>query len=124
MIHLKYATTAAALGSIICLLGAYTHMHINYSKLHFFRKFKCLAIHHLAIFLGFGSLSWSAHQIHIALPINRFLDAAVDPALLPWPQDLSFGNIRSFSVNGATGAVFLGIQAAHHLYLAVALCLQ
>merc|ERR1712159_560255 len=83
MIHLKYAATAAATGSILCLLGAYFHMHINYSTPHFFRKFKCLAIHHIALFLGFGSLAWSAHQIHISLPFNRFLDAAVDPAMIP-----------------------------------------
>ena len=111
--------------------------------------FKTLAIHHVALFLGFGSLSWSAHQIHVSLPVNRFLDSGVDPALIPWPHDMLFGNtmslifrrfgtsplvdfsiflpkgvsLFSFSVNGATGAIFLGIQAAHHFYLAVFLIL-
>jgi photosystem I P700 chlorophyll a apoprotein A1 len=106
-----------------------------------------LAIHHVSLFLGFGSLSWSAHQIHISLPINRFLDAGVEPALLPWCHDLLFGNIMrlvfrkfgttpfvdfsiflpkgvplmAYGVNGATGAIYLGIQAAHHFYLATTL---
>ena len=52
-----------------------------------------LAIHHLALFLGFGSISLSAHQIHVSLPINRLLDAGIDPAILPWPHDLLFSNI-------------------------------
>jgi photosystem I P700 chlorophyll a apoprotein A1 len=30
--------------------------------------------HHLAGLLGLGCLSWSGHQIHIALPINKLLD--------------------------------------------------
>ena len=150
MVHLKYAATAAGIMSILCLIGGYCHMHINFATPHFYRKFKCLAIHHLALFLGFGSLAWSAHQIHVSLPINRFLDAGIDPSLIPWPQDLLFGNIMrlvfrrfgtsplvdfslflpkgvslfSFAVNGATGAIFLGIQAAHHFYLAVTLILS
>jgi photosystem I P700 chlorophyll a apoprotein A1 len=35
-------------------------------------------------------MSWSGHQIHISLPINRLLDSGVDPAVIPWPEDLLF----------------------------------
>jgi hypothetical protein len=37
-----------------------------------------------------ASMSWSGHQIHISLPINRLLDSGVDPAVIPWPEDLLF----------------------------------
>merc|ERR1712100_594954 len=48
-IHLKYAASAAGIMALLCLLGAYLHMHVNYSTPHFYRKFKTLAIHHLAL---------------------------------------------------------------------------
>jgi photosystem I P700 chlorophyll a apoprotein A1 len=35
--------------------------------------------HHLAGLLGLGSLGWAGHQIHISLPVNKLLDAGVDP---------------------------------------------
>ena len=149
-IHLKYGSSATLVGTIICLLSAYFHMHISYSSQHWFRKFKSLSIHHLALLLGMGSLSWSAHIIHISLPINRFLDSAIDPVLIPWLQDLLFSkcqhiilrrfsigpfidfsiylpkgiSIMSFVVNGSTGSIFLGIITAHHLYLAIPLMLS
>jgi len=43
--------------------------------------------HHLAGLLGLGSLSWAGHQIHIAAPINKLLDAGVDPKEIPLPHE-------------------------------------
>jgi photosystem I P700 chlorophyll a apoprotein A1 len=34
--------------------------------------------HHLAGLLGLGSLGWAGH-LHISLPVNKLLDAGVDP---------------------------------------------
>jgi photosystem I P700 chlorophyll a apoprotein A1 len=45
------------------------------------------------------SSTGSGHQIHISLPINRLLISGVDPAVIPWPQDL---------------------LTAHHFYLGIA----
>jgi photosystem I P700 chlorophyll a apoprotein A1 len=42
--------------------------------------------HHLAGLLGLGCLSWSGHQIHIAL-INKLLDAGVAPQEIPLPHE-------------------------------------
>ena len=103
-----------------------------------------MSAHHFMLLLGTGSLSWCGHQVHVALPINRFLDSGVEPNLLPWPQDLMFSlaqqlifhrfgtlsladlsyylpkgvSMFSLMLNSSTGSVFLGISVVHHLYLA------
>jgi photosystem I P700 chlorophyll a apoprotein A1 len=43
--------------------------------------------HHLAGLLGLGSLAWAGHQIHVSLPINKLLDAGVDPKEIPLPHE-------------------------------------
>jgi photosystem I P700 chlorophyll a apoprotein A1 len=43
--------------------------------------------HHLAGLLGLGSLAWAGHQIHVSLPINKLLDAGVDPKEIPLPMN-------------------------------------
>ena len=142
-IHLKYGSCAALFGCIITLIGSYFHMHIGYNSSWWFSKFKSLTLHHSFILLGLASYSWCAHQIHIALPINRILDSAIDPVLIPFLQDLlkskcqhiifrrfGFGPLVDFScllpkgtvllgiINQTSGSIFLGISAAHHFYLA------
>jgi photosystem I P700 chlorophyll a apoprotein A1 len=87
-VHLKYASIASLIGTIVCIIGAYFHMHISWSSTSFYKKFKCLAIHHTGILFGLSSISWCGHQIHIALPTNRLLDSGVDASVMPWPQDL------------------------------------
>ncbi|KAH0660584.1 hypothetical protein KY289_029332 [Solanum tuberosum] len=37
--------------------------------------------------LGLGSLSWAGHQVHVSLPINKFLNAGVDPKEIPLPHE-------------------------------------
>jgi len=46
-----------------------------------FQNVDSMLNHHLAGLLGLGSLSWAGgHQdINVSLPINRLLDAGVDP---------------------------------------------
>jgi photosystem I P700 chlorophyll a apoprotein A1 len=39
--------------------------------------------HHFSRFTWISCLSWSGHQIHIALPINKLLDAGVAPQEIP-----------------------------------------
>lgn len=70
-IHLKYAIHASLIGTIISCLGSYFHMHISWSTAHkaiycFYKKFKCLSIHHLSVLFGLSSISWCGHQIHIS----------------------------------------------------------
>jgi len=103
--------------------------------------------HHLAGLLGLGSLSWSGHQIHIALPINKLLDAGVAPQEIPLPHEFlvnrelmaqlypSFakglapffaGHWNEYSdfltfkggLNPITGGLWLSDIAHHHLAIA------
>jgi photosystem I P700 chlorophyll a apoprotein A1 len=104
--------------------------------------------HHLAGLLGLGCLSWAGHQIHVALPINKLLDAGVDPKDIPLPQEfilnsslmaelypsfakgltpfwtLDWGQYADFltfkgGLNPVTGGLWLTDVAHHHLALAV-----
>ena len=127
-VHLKFACAAALSFTIITLAGAYFHMHISWPSLSFYKKFKCLSIHHLALLLGLGSISFAGHQYHIAGPINRLLDASVDPGLICSPQDLLFQDLMSgvlggtsgkLGLNPVTGYVSLGTLCSHHLYVGI-----
>jgi photosystem I P700 chlorophyll a apoprotein A1 len=149
-IHLKYAATISLIMALLTLLGAYFHIHVAYFSVHFNRKFKSVALHHLAILLGLASISWCGHCIHISIPINKFLDSGVDPAFIPWPQDFMFrecytlifkrfgvGPLVDFSIflpkgltiigsllNPTTGSLFLASVCAHHFYIGVVLILS
>ena len=46
--------------------------------------------HRLAGLLGLGCLSWTGHQIHISLPINKLLDAGIAPEDVPLPHEFLF----------------------------------
>jgi photosystem I P700 chlorophyll a apoprotein A1 len=103
--------------------------------------------HHLAGLLGLGSLSWSGHQIHIALPINKLLDAGVAPQEIPLPHEFlinrelmaqlypsfakglapffggHWGEYSDFltfkgGLNPITGGLWLSDIAHHHLAIA------
>ena len=136
-IHLKYATCASLIGTIISCSGSYFHMHISWSTRSFYKKFKCLSIHHLSVLFGLSSISWCGHQIHISVPPNRLLDSGIDPVVMPCPQDLLLLDltvaarlVRSeiseiisigpfLGVNSSTGGVFLGQVTAHHFYVGI-----
>jgi photosystem I P700 chlorophyll a apoprotein A1 len=104
--------------------------------------------HPLAGLLGLGCLSWAGHQIHVALPINKLLDAGVAPGDIPLPHEfilnrdlmaelypsfskglapfftLNWGEYADFltfkgGLNPVNGGLWLTDTAHHHLALAV-----
>ena len=84
-IHLKYACSASLLGTILSLGMAF------YSK-EFLLPSAGLIIEWCCGF-GLSCISWSAHQIHISLPANRFLDSGIDPVVMPCPQALLYTHL-------------------------------
>ena len=60
---------------VICEVGSIIIK--QHQKLEWFQNAESMMNHHLAGLLGLGCLAWSGHQIHIALPINKLLDAGV-----------------------------------------------
>jgi photosystem I P700 chlorophyll a apoprotein A1 len=139
-IHLKYACVASIGGTIICMGGSYFHMHVAGPCRKGLQM--PLSIHGLFLLLGLACMSWSGHQIHISLPINRLLDSGVDPAVIPWPQDLLFRdslqvivplrsgittgalaevNIQSFVGSVSTMEGLLNSSAEHHFLIALVL---
>jgi photosystem I P700 chlorophyll a apoprotein A1 len=61
------------------------HYHKAAPKLEWFQNVESMLNHHLAGLLVLGSLSWAGHQIHVSLPVNKLLDAGVDPKEIPLP---------------------------------------
>ena len=131
------------------LFAGWFHYHKAAPKLEWFQNAESMMNHHLAGLLGLGCLSWSGHQIHIALPINKLLDAGVSPQEIPLPHEflinrelngtvipkfwkrfstiLYSGNWGEYSdfltfkggLNPVTGGLWLSDIAHHHLALAV-----
>jgi photosystem I P700 chlorophyll a apoprotein A1 len=133
--HLKYALSAALIGTIISIAASYFHIHISSQiqqtdtsgTLSFYKKFKSLSSHHLSLLFGLSSISWSGHQIHISLPINRLLDSGIDPVLIPSPQHVLFKDfieiiLPGFSISplvnfSCLSSITLAQVTAHHFYL-------
>ena len=123
-IHLKYACSASLIGTIISCSGSYFHMHISWSTgckacYCFYKKFKCLSIHHLSVLFGLSSISWCGHQIHISVPLLLMLDSGIDPQVMPCPQDLL--QEPGFSIGPFIKGYSLNDQAvcAHHFYVGI-----
>ena len=86
-----YWTAMGALGmSALMVFAGWFHYHKAAPKLEWFQNVESMMNHHLAGLLGLGCLSWSGHQIHISLPINKLLDAGVAPQEIPLPHELLF----------------------------------
>lgn len=134
--------------SALMLFAGWFHYHKSAPKLEWFQNVESMLNHHLAGLLGLGCLSWSGHQIHVSLPINKLLDAGVAPQEIPLPHELLFNRdlmaqlYPSFSkglmpfftlnwseyadfltfkggLNPVTGGLWLSDTAHHHLALAV-----
>ena len=132
----------------LMVFAGWFHYHKAAPKLEWFQNAESMMNHHLAGLLGLGCLSWSGHQIHISLPINKLLDAGVAPQEIPLPHELLFNsdlmaqlypsfkqglvpfftlNWSEFSdfltfkggLNPVTGSLWLSDTAHHHLALAV-----
>ena len=141
---------STAIGGLL-LAGAmffagWFHYHKSAPRLQWFQNVESMLNHHLAGLLGLGSLSWAGHQIHVALPINKLLDAGVDAKEIPLPHefllnralmtqlypnfDLSYfftlqwskySDFLTFNggLNPVTGGLWLSDTAHHHLAIAV-----
>lgn len=143
---------STAIGGLIMagamFFAGYFHYHVAAPKLAWFQSVESALNHHLAGLLGLGSLGWAGHQIHISLPINKLLDAGVDPKEIPLPHDLmlnrqfmadlypsfekglapfftlQWGEYRDFltfkgGLNPVTGGLWLSDTAHHHVAIAV-----
>lgn len=138
IVQLKCATLACMLACAAALFGAYFHMHLSWLGPSVFNKYKSIGLHHICILFGLGSLSWAGHQIHIAVPINKLLEAGVDPYSMPSAEEIlmigisgeSSSNYSIFtrglasnselftsSLNKTTGSLYLSQVAAHHYYV-------
>ena len=124
------------------------HYHKAAPKLEWFQNVESMLNHHLAGLLGLGSLAWAGHQIHVSLPVNKLLDAGVDPKEIPLPHDLllnpqimadlypsfakgiapfftlnwsEYSDFLTFKggLNPVTGGLWLRDTAHHHVAIAV-----
>lgn len=144
-----YCTAIGGLvAAALMLFAGWFHYHKRAPKLEWFQNVESMLNHHLAGLLGLGCLSWAGHQIHVALPINKLLDAGVAPGDIPLPQEfilnsslmaelypsfsqgltpfwtLNWGQYADFltfkgGLNPVTGGLWLTDTAHHHLALAV-----
>ncbi|MGB3766680.1 MAG: photosystem I core protein PsaA [Phormidesmis sp.] len=143
---------ATAIGGLVMaglmLFAGWFHYHKAAPKLEWFQNVESMLNHHLAGLLGLGSLSWAGHQIHVAAPINKLLDAGVSPKDIPLPHEFLFDRafmaelypgfaegLKPFftlnwavysdfltfkgGLNPVTGGLWLTDSAHHHLAIAV-----
>nr|YP_009398483.1 photosystem I P700 apoprotein A1 [Lophocladia kuetzingii]ARW67669.1 photosystem I P700 apoprotein A1 [Lophocladia kuetzingii] len=83
-----YATAIGGLFmSGLMLFAGWFHYHKSAPKLEWFQNVESMMNHHLSGLLGLGCLGWAGHQIHIALPINKLLDAGITPDQIPLPHE-------------------------------------
>jgi photosystem I P700 chlorophyll a apoprotein A1 len=148
----EFQLYCTAIGGLVMaalmLFAGWFHYHKAAPKLEWFQNAESMMNHHLAGLLGLGSLGWAGHQIHVALPINRLLDAGVSPDKIPLPHEfilnpklmaelfpsfakgltpfftLNWGEYADFltfkgGLNPVTGGLWLTDSAHHHLAIAV-----
>lgn len=149
----EFQLYCTAIGGLVMaalmIFAGWFHYHVRAPKLEWFQNVESMMNHHLAGLLGLGSLGWAGHQIHVALPINKLLDAGIAPADIPLPHEfidaskmaelypsfaeglrpfftLNWGVYSDFltfkgGLNPVTGGLWLSDTAHHHLALAVVL---
>jgi len=134
--------------ALACFFAGWFHYHKAAPKLEWFQNVESMLNHHLGGLIGLGSLGWAGHQIHVSLPINKLLDAGVDPKEIPLPHEfllnkailadlypsfakgltpfftLNWSDYSDFltfkgGLNPVTGGLWLTDSAHHHLALAV-----
>lgn len=142
---------STAIGGLVLaalfFIGGYFHYHKVAPKIEWFQNVQSMLNHHLSGLLGLGSLAWAGHQIHVALPINKLLDAGIDPKEVPLPHEflnrelmaqlfpsfkhglapfftLNWAEYNDFltfkgGLNPVTGGLWLTDQTHHHLAIAV-----
>jgi photosystem I P700 chlorophyll a apoprotein A1 len=148
----SYQLYATAIGGLVMaglmLFAGWFHYHKAAPKLEWFQNVESMMNHHLSVLLGCGSLGWAGHQVHISLPVNKLLDAGVNPKDIPLPHEYAFdaakmaefypsfakgltpfftlnwaeySDILTFKggLNPVTGGLWLSDTAHHHLAIAV-----
>lgn len=147
-IELYWTAIGGLIMSGLMLFAGWFHYHKAAPKLEWFQNVESMLNHHLTGLLGLGCLSWAGHQIHIALPINKLLDAGVAPQEIPLPHEFlinrelmaqlypsfekglqpffsfnwsEYSDFLTFKggLNPVTGSLWLSDIAHHHLALAV-----
>ena len=147
-IELYWCALAGLIMSGLMIFAGWFHYHKAAPKLEWFQNAESMLNHHLSGLLGLGCLSWSGHQIHVSLPVNKLLDAGVAPQEIPLPHEFlvnrdlmaqlypsfSKGLVPFFTLNWSeysdfltfkgglnpiTGGLWLSDTAHHHLALAV-----
>jgi len=147
-VELYWTAIGGLIMSGLMLFAGWFHYHKAAPKLEWFQNVESMLNHHLTGLLGLGCLSWSGHQIHIALPINKLLDAGVAPQEIPLPHEFlinrelmaqlypsfekglqpffsfnwnEYSDFLTFKggLNPVTGSLWLSDIAHHHLALAV-----
>nr|WDA99949.1 photosystem I P700 chlorophyll a apoprotein A1 [Cyanidium sp. THAL103] len=141
-----------AIGALLCsflmIFAGWFHYHKSAPKLEWFQNAESMLNHHLAGLLGLGCLSWAGHQIHVSLPINKLLDAGINPSQIPLPHEFilnrsliaelypsfskglnpffslnwhEYSDFLTFKggLNPVNGGLWLTDVAHHHLALAV-----
>jgi photosystem I P700 chlorophyll a apoprotein A1 len=89
--QLYWSAMAALIMSATMLFAGWFHFHRFAPTISFFQEsWDSMLAHHLGILLGLGCLSWSGHQVHVSLPVNKFLDAGISPSEIPLPDELLF----------------------------------
>jgi len=130
------------------MFAGWFHYHVKAPKLEWFQNVESMLNHHLAGLFGLGSLAWTGHLIHVALPVNQMLDKGMKAAAIPLPHEYAFSTeamakfFPSFSqglapfftlnwsvysdfltfkggLNPQTGSLWMTDIAHHHLAIAV-----
>lgn len=143
---------STAIGGLVMaaamFFAGWFHYHKAAPKLEWFQNVESMLNHHLAGLLGLGSLAWAGHQIHVSLPVNKLLDAGVDPKEIPLPHEFilnrqimadlypsfakglapfftlqwnEYSDFLTFNggLNPVTGGLWLSDTAHHHVAIAV-----
>jgi photosystem I P700 chlorophyll a apoprotein A1 len=83
-----YSTSIGGLVIALAFLyGGWFHYHRAAPRIEWFQNVEAMLNHHLSGVIGVGSLAWSGHQIHIAIPVVCLLDIGVDPTEIPLPHE-------------------------------------
>lgn len=87
----EFQLYCTAIGGLVMaalmLFAGWFHYHVRAPKLEWFQNLESMMNHHLAGLLGCGALGWAGHQIHVALPTNKLLDAGVPLEKIPLPHE-------------------------------------
>ncbi len=87
----EYQLLCTAIGGLVMaalmFFAGWFHYHVRAPKLEWFQNVESMMNHHLAGLLGLGSLAWAGHQIHVAIPINAYLDAGIPISQIPAPHE-------------------------------------